>query len=108
MAEHVLALRSHFFCCALACRAHVVLASHPGANDAFASRRIFRLRSADRRHGLKGTAGHWRPFRYRAWLRRTAARVRQPRERAMARFSPPENTGPNWDSNTDLLDLAKF
>jgi hypothetical protein len=21
---------------------------------------------------------------------------------------PPENTGPNWDSNTDLLDLAKF
>jgi hypothetical protein len=35
----------------------------------------------------------------------------------MARFSPsdvgrvtkpPENTGSNWDSNTDLLDLAKF
>jgi len=35
----------------------------------------------------------------------------------MARFSPsdvgrvtkpPENIGLNWDSNTDLLDLAKF
>jgi hypothetical protein len=67
---------------------------------------------------LKGTAGHWRPFRYRAWLRRTAARVRQPRERAMARFSPFDEgrmTKPaanravaNWDSNTDLLYLAKF
>ena len=83
-----------------------------------ASWRIIRSRSADRRCGLKGTAGHWRPLRYRAWLRRTAARVRQLRERAMARFSPFDEgrmTKPaanravaNWDSNTDLLYLAKF
>jgi hypothetical protein len=49
---------------------------------------------------------------------RTAARVRQSRERAMARFSPSDvarMTKPaadravaNWDSNTDLLYLAKF
>src|SRR5262249_35075677 len=77
----------------------------------------FRLRSADRRYGLEGTAGHWRPFRSRAWLRRTAARVRQSRERAMARFSPSDvarmtrtaadPAGASWDSNSDPLYLAK-
>src|SRR5262249_13492449 len=74
--------------CALACRAHC----RP---------RVSTL--AHRRHGVSLGASFapatpigvtasrvplvWRPFRYRAWLRRLAARVRQSRERAMARFS---------------------
>src|SRR5262245_33122288 len=100
----------------------LVLASHPGANaeEAFAAWRIARVRSADRRHGPKGTADHWRPSRYRASAHaRMAARVRQPRDARWLRLSPsdagrmtnrPRRIGraANWDSNTVLLYPAKF
>src|SRR5262249_14900001 len=107
--------------CAMSWRAHP-RPPHPGANaeEAFAAWRIARVRSADRRHGPKCPAGHWRLSRYRASAHaRLAARVRQPRDARWLRLSPsdagrmtnrPRRIGraASWDSNTVLLYPAKF
>ena len=60
-------LRRLLFLRAHVCRAHFRprVSPPPKHRRTPASRRTFRLRSANRRCGLKGTAGHWRPSRYR-------------------------------------------
>jgi len=97
-----------------------VLASHPRQNTDEVRRLGAPSASAapNRRHGLKGTADHWRPSRYAARRKRVAACVKWLGDalappttlRCEPDEKPAEDTGRavNWDSNAVLVYFAKF